>query len=91
MYTSLCNPSSGPGSNAATPQHCKYGEQVEDLFHRAVDVICFGLVVLVDDSMSLYVGKSLLVGVIGSRDIADEMIARAEEGAIGSKICAPAA
>lgn len=59
---------------------------MEDLFLRAVDAICLGLVVLVDDAMSLYVGKSLLVSMVGSGEIADEMVTQAEEGALGSKL-----
>jgi hypothetical protein len=43
------------------------------------------------DTVALCVGNSLLVNMVGSRDVAEEMVAEAEQAALGSPYCAAAA
>ena len=66
-------------------------DEAEAWYYRAVDSICYGLVVHMDDAMALCIGNTLLLNMVGSREIADEMIADAEQAALGSPYCAAAA
>ena len=84
--------SSGPGSiSAFNSNEVEFTEEAEAWYYRAVDTICYGLVVHVDDAIALCVGNALLVNMVGSREVAEEMVAEAEQAALGSPYCAAAA
>lgn len=60
----------GPGSVAMIPQS---DEEIE-LYHRAIDAICYGLVILhLDDCVAQTLGKNLLCCMVGPK-VAEEMM-----------------
>jgi hypothetical protein len=70
----------------------KLAEEEEDWYHRAISAICYGIVVHIDDAMALSMGKSLLTNMVGSAEVAAEMILEAEKAAYISDVyCAAAA
>jgi hypothetical protein len=88
QHTSL---RSGRGSNFAVSNRVMHTEEVEAWYLRGVDAICYGLVVLFNDVVAVCVGNALLVYLVGSPEVAEEMISQAEQASIGFVHCAPAA
>jgi hypothetical protein len=82
---------SGPGSNVKISVDPKLAEEEEDWYHRAISTICFGIVVHIDDAMVLSMGKSLLTNMIGSAEVAAEMIFAEKAAYIGDVYCTAAA
>jgi hypothetical protein len=60
----------GPGSAAMIP----HSDEESELYHRAIDAICYGLVILhLDDGAAQNIGKSLLCCMVGPQ-VAEEMM-----------------
>ena len=76
----------GPGSRVMChPQD----DSENDLYHRSLTAICYGLITHVDDQVSQGVGHSLLCNMVGP-DVAEEMISHVQNS-LGGVYAAAAA
>ena len=77
LYTVACSALGtlfGPGSQVMVPQH----EEEIDLYYRALDAICYGLVILhLDDNLCQRLGRNLLCSMVGQAQ-AEEMMLHVE-------------
>eukprot|EP00539_Tryblionella_compressa_P002435 CAMPEP_0178738506 /NCGR_PEP_ID=MMETSP0744-20121128/3549_1 /TAXON_ID=913974 /ORGANISM="Nitzschia punctata, Strain CCMP561" /LENGTH=297 /DNA_ID=CAMNT_0020391129 /DNA_START=371 /DNA_END=1264 /DNA_ORIENTATION=- len=94
LYTVACSALGtlfGPGSTVLVNDDSEFSEEEEEWYHRALSAISYGLVVHIDDAVALSVGNTLLTNMVGSSEVAEEMVAEAEKAAHGTMHCAPAA
>jgi hypothetical protein len=76
----------GPGSSFAV-MGC---DDENDLYHRALGAICYGLVLHLDDSTAIDAGNTLLRNIVGP-NVAEEMVNEAERDHCGGTHVAAAA